>query len=183
MYQGQIISLFLRYGQFTNEIEKYTAISMKIFNYFYIPYEKGGVARYDKEGNFWLEEYPSPTPSFVLNGFVYTLFGIIDLYRVSNDEKVKKMMDDCLSTLKNSIHKYDAGYWAIYDQFLQERATKYYHKNIHIPLLEILYELTKEPLFLKYKNKWEWQLNSAFCNSFVKLMYRVQPRLRRLTNK
>ncbi|NRA12789.1 MAG: hypothetical protein HRT57_12600, partial [Crocinitomicaceae bacterium] len=132
MYQGQAISLLLRYGQLINQEEKYVNKSLEAFKFFHIDYEDGGVKRIDSEGNFWLEEYPGTEPSFVLNGFVYTFLGIYDLWRVSKDPQVEKMMNDCIDTLINSLHKYDSGFWSIYDQQKKELATKYYHKNIHI---------------------------------------------------
>ena len=183
MYQGQIISLLLRYGQLVNQEEKYTAKSQEIFKFFHINYEDGGVKRFDSEGNFWLEEYPGAEPSFVMNGCVYTFLGIYDLWRVTKDAEVEKMMDACISTLVSSLHKYDSGFWSVYDQQKKELATKYYHKNIHIPLMDILFSITKDPVFEYYKKRWTKQLNSKISNIFVRVMYRVQPRLRRFRKK
>lgn len=179
MYQGQIISLFLRYGQLMNEEAAYLEKSKLIYNFFEIPYEEGGVKRYDKNGLLWYEEYPSKEPSFVLNGYVYTLLGIYDLWRISGDAEVKKTIDSCVNTLVQSMHLYDTGYWSVYDQLKKELATKYYHKNIHIPLMEILHKLTGEEIFDSYNKRWKKQLNSNFSKVLVPLMYRIQPRIRR----
>lgn len=183
MYQGQAMSLYLRYGQYTNQEDYFVKKTEKIAAFFSTDYRDGGVSRYDKDGNFWLEEYPSPEPSFVLNGFIYTLFGIIDLYRISNNANSKHLMDECFKTLKASLHLYDAGYWSVYDQLHKELASKYYHKNIHIPLLKILFELTNDEIFHRYALRWEKQLNSPFRYSFVKVMYRVRPRMQKLLKK
>lgn len=183
MYQGQAISLLLRYGQLVNQEAKYIKKSLDAFKFFSIAYEDGGVKRIDSDGNFWLEEYPGPEPSFVLNGFVYAFFGIYDLWRVSKTEEVEKMMDDCIETLIKSLHKYDSGFWSVYDQQKKELATKYYHKNIHIPLMEIMFTITKNPIFEHYKKRWTRQLNSKISNIFVRVMYRVQPRLKRFRKK
>lgn len=179
MYQGQIISLFLRYGQLTEQEETYIEKARLIFKFFEVPYEKGGVRRIDSKGLLWFEEYPSKEPSFVFNGYVYTLLGIYDLWRVTSDEKVKEEIDSCVETLKQSIHLYDNGYWSIYDQLKKELATRYYHKNIHIPLAQILYKLTDEEIFNFYNKRWKKQLNSNFSKLLVPLMYRIQPRVRR----
>ena len=177
MYQGQIISLLLRYGQLTHQEQKYTALCESCFQSFFIPFERGGFQRKDTENNLWFEEYPSPEPSFVLNGFIYALLGIYDLFRTSGNEKVQALFNDGIQTIERSLHKYDSGYWSVYDQLKKELATKYYHKNIHIPLLDILYHITQKPIFLHYKNRWEKQWNSSFNRGFTEIMYRIKPRL------
>lgn len=182
MYQGQAISLYLRYGQLIDD-EKYVEKALRAFAFFDVMYEDGGVRRYDKNDNLWFEEYPSDQPSFVLNGFVYGMFGILDLWRVSGDQKVKTTLDACLKTLKESVHLYDSGYWSVYDQLKKELATRYYHKNIHIPLMEILYQIQPEEVFMKYKKRWEKQLNSKINHILVSIMYRVRPRLQKFQKR
>lgn len=179
MYQGQVISLLLRYGQMFDKMDAVLPLAQSAFQFLDIEYKDGGVKRFDKNGLLWYEEYPGAEPSFVMNGFVYTLLGIYDLWRVTNDDSVKKTIDECVKTLKESMQLYDSGYWSVYDQLKKELATKYYHKNIHIPLMEVLHELTREEIFGTYKKRWEKQLNSNFNNVWVQLMYRVQPRLKR----
>lgn len=182
MYQGQAISLYLRYGQFINQEEIYCEKALKAFQFFSIDWKDGGVRRYDEDGDLWFEEYPSEKPSFVLNGFVYTLFGFFDLWRITKNQEVKATINQCIQTLKNSLVKYDSGYWSIYDQSKKELATMYYHKNIHIPLMKIMYQLTNEESFDVYSQRWEKQLNSKLNTWVVKIMYRLQPRLRSLRN-
>jgi len=177
MYQGQVISLLLRYGQLINEEEKFLLICQKIFNFFDVEYNDGGVRRLDKAANLWFEEYPSEQPSFVLNGFIYCFLGIYDLFRVSQDNNVKKTVNACLKTIEDSIHIYDCGYWSIYDQLKKELATKYYHKNIHIPLLEILYNLFGISKFQEHSLNWQKQLNSNINLWRVKIMYRIRPKI------
>jgi hypothetical protein len=50
-------------------------------------------------------------------------------------------------------------------------------------LVEIMFLITKEPIFEHYKKRWTRQLNSKISNIFVRVMYRVQPRLRRFRKK
>lgn len=183
MYQGQAISLLLRYGQLINQEEQFTSIALKVFNFFSIDYKNGGVRRYDNKANLWFEEYPSEQPSFVLNGFIYCFFGIYDLYRITQDKEIKQTVDLCIKTLEESIELYDCGYWSVYDQLKRELATKYYHKNIHIPLLEILYKLFGISKFEEHSLNWQKQLNSKTNLLRVELMYRVRPRIRKLLNK
>lgn len=179
MVQGQAISLYLRAYQMFGD-EKYLDTATKAFNSLEYDYEDGGTKRIDANGCIWFEEYQTKEPSFVLNGFVYTVLGIIDFYRATNDEKAQKLYESCIHTLETNLYKYDKWYWSVYDQEKKELVSHYYQKNIHIPLMGIMAELTQKTIFKKYHDKWEKQLANPFCNLYVKLMYRVQPRLQRI---
>ncbi len=179
MYMGQAISLYLRAYQLFGE-EKYLKTAEKAFRFFQYDYSEGGVKRIDENGDLWLEEYPTDPASYVLNGFAYTFFGILDLYRVTGSEEAKEMYDSCIQTLENNLHKYHRWYWSVYDQKKEQLVSFYYQKNVHIPLMEILYKLTKKPIFERYYKKWKRQLSSSFNRFIVQIMYRVQPRLKRL---
>lgn len=179
MYVGQAISLYLRAYQLFGD-EKYLDTAEKAFNFFQYDYSEGGVKRIDENGYLWLEEYPTDPASYVLNGFAYTFFGILDLYRVTGSEEAKKMYDSCIETLENNMHKYHRWYWSVYDQKKEQLVSFYYQKNVHIPLLDILHKLTEKPIFEHYHKKWERQLTSSFNRFIVQIMYRVQPRLKRL---
>ena len=174
MAQGELMSLYLRIYQITND-EKLLETAKQAYSFLKIDFKDGGVRRLDQNNDLWFEEYPSQQPSLVLNGFIYTLFGLYDLYRVTKDEDVKKDIDYCIETLKNSLHKYDVGYWSLYDQKNKELVRYYYQKNVHVPQMKILYLLTNEKIFNKYAKKWEKNVN--WLNfQFVKIMYRIRPR-------
>ena len=178
MDQGQALSFYTRYYQLTNE-NHYLEQAKKIAAYFEVDTEKEGFKKIDENGNIWFEEYPSKEPSYVLNGFVYALYGLIDFYRVNNDQKIKKIIDQCFTTLKESIHLYDSGYWSYYDQLKKELVRYYYQKNVHVPQLESIYLLTNEKIFLKYYKKWKKTMN-PINYAFVQIMYRVLPRFRNI---
>jgi len=179
MYQGQAISLFLRAYQHFGR-EDFLLHSHKVFAFFEITYEDGGVRRFDADGYLWFEEYPTTKPSFVLNGFIYTVFGILDYYRVTNNPKSKDLYIECIRTLINNVSKYDRFYWTVYDQLKVELVSFYYQKNVHIPLMGILYKLTNDAIFDMYHRKWQRQLNNPLYKILVKVMYRVQPRIIKL---
>ncbi len=181
MAQGEIISLYLRYYQITNE-KHFLTQAIKAYDYLKIEIKDGGVRRFDENGDLWLEEYPSDPPSYVLNGFIYAIFGLFDLFRVTQNLEVKKDIDDCLKTLVRNLPKYDTGYWSRYDLLKKELVKYYYQKSVHVPQLKVLYHLTKEPIFLKYEKKWSKSTN--YLNFlFVRLMYRIQPRLKFIFNR
>jgi len=179
MYQGQAISLYLRAYQIFGD-EKYLNTSKNIFKYFHLDFSEGGVTRLDENGDLWIEEYPTTPPSFVLNGFIYAAFGILDLYRVTKSKEAKAMFDACVKTLEGNLHKYDLWYWSVYDQGKEQLVSYYYLKNVHIPLMDILFKLTKKKIFEKYNQKWQRQLDSKTLYFITKIMYRLQPRLKKV---
>ncbi len=176
MYQGQGISLYLRAFQIFNE-KKYLETAKKIFKSFDYNYEQGGFKRYDENNCIWFEEFPSSKPSFVLNGFIYAILGIFDYYRVTKDEKAKNLWDECVITLEKNLHKYDTWYWSIYDQLKKELVSYYYMKNVHIPLMKIMYALTGKSIFDFYARKWEKNLNNPLNVLITNIMYRIKHRI------
>lgn len=179
MAQGEVISLFLRYYQITRE-EQYLELSKKAFHFLRNDVSEKGVRRYDNFGDLWFEEYPSNPSSYVLNGFIYTLFGLYDLYRVIGDKEVKEDIEACLKTLRNNLHRFDAGYWSYYDLLKKELVRFYYQKNVHVPQMTILYLLTQDPIFKYFAMRWDKQL-TPWNYMLVRIMYRVLPRWRMKT--
>jgi len=178
MAQGEAISLYLRVYQITQN-PSLLETAWKAYQFMNLDVKEGGVKRLDKDGNLWYEEFPSEPPSYVLNGFIYSLFGLFDLYRVTSNSMVKKDIDACLETLKRNLYRFDAGYWSYYDLQKKELVRYYYQKNVHVPQLKILYLLTQEKIFKRYYQKWE--KNITLLNYlFVQLMYRINPRIRNL---
>jgi hypothetical protein len=177
MAQGQVISFLLRIHQITGE-KHFLEIATKAYNYLSIDFSEGGVKRIDKGGYAWLEEYPSDPPSYVLNGFIYALFGMYDLYRVTKNSRIKNEINHYLLTLKNNIHRYDSGYWSYYDLLNFELVRYYYQNNVHVLQLEALYILSQEEIFIRYAKKWKKNLN-IINFLFVQIMYRIQPRWRK----
>lgn len=181
MYQGQAISLYLRAYQTFKDIH-YLHTAEQIFNSFKYDYSEGGFMRVDERNCLWYEEFPTEKPSYVLNGFVYSILGILDLYRVTGNVLAKKLWDSSVSTLEQNLHRYDVWYWSVYDQMKEQLVSYYYQKNVHIPLMKIMYGLTQKDIFLFYATKWEKNLNKSFHRFVTKIMYRVKPRLKNLIN-
>jgi heparosan-N-sulfate-glucuronate 5-epimerase len=178
MAQGEVISLYLRLWQ-ALERPSLLETAQKAYRFMKLPVEEGGVRRRDAQGNLWLEEFPSKEPSLVLNGFIYALFGLYDLYRVGRDEDVKRDIDACLDTLVARLPDFDSGYWSNYDLQRRELVRYYYQKNVHVPQLAVLQALTGNPLFGFYRERWERQL-TPLNYLLVRVMYRVRPRVARL---
>jgi len=159
MAQGQCISALLRAYQLTNNI-KYMDASKKAFECFKLPVDNNGVACKDGQG-IWFEEYPHVllSPSHVMNGHIFALFGLWDLYRVNNDPEVFRLFQEGVNSLKHNLSSYDMGFWVLYDLKSDSILTKNY-LLIEIEQLKVLYSITKEPLFSDYAIKWQHIYNN-----------------------
>lgn len=181
MAQGEVISLYLRLWQVLDRPDL-RETALKAYRFLTIPFEAGGVRRRDELGNLWLEEYPSEEPSFVLNGFIYAILGLFDLYRVTRDAEIKHDIDACVATLVSRLPEFDCGYWSLYDLQKRELVRYYYQRNVHVPQLAVLARLTGNDLFDHYSKRWAKQVTPLNYQR-VRLMYRVRPRLQRLQNR
>ena len=78
----------------------------------------GGVMFKDSKNNIWIEEYiMQNTPTHILNGFIWGLWGVYDYWLLTNDKKVNELFLEYINTLENNINSYDIGYW-FYMNFL-----------------------------------------------------------------
>ncbi len=171
--QGQGISLLVRAYVETKQ-DKYLEAAEKAFEPLTREIKNGGVLFVDEEGNLWLEEYLVEPPSHVLNGFIWALWGVYDYYRLSGKEQARQLYQDCLETIKKNLHRYDNGFWSLYDlseNRLRTIASSFYH-SLHIVQLEILHKLSDDDIFAQYVRKWD-AYRSNRLNSNRALCYKV----------
>lgn len=162
MAQGQCISILTRAYKLFQDDKYINACNIGI-NPFYIHEKDGGVYSID-QGYIFLEEYPNKSSKHVLNGFIYAILGIWDYYNVSSDKKAHNLFENCIHTLENNIDKYDLGYWTLYNLPKDNKniASRWYHQ-IHISMMEIIYNITRKQVFNYYMNKWLKYDNSFLC--------------------
>ncbi|MEN9441386.1 MAG: hypothetical protein RLZ33_1463 [Bacteroidota bacterium] len=181
MAQGECLSFYLRMFQILQDDSILQKCHL-IFNTMMVPVSENGVKTTDENGYNWLEEYPSTPSSYVLNGFIYAVFGIQDYFRITKSEIAKTELNHYFKTLEDNIEKFDAGFWSYYDLQYKELVKFYYQKNVHAPQMEALYKLTGSTKFNNLHKKWLKQCTqSNFL--FVQIMYRVLPRWRKLIEK
>ncbi|MDY6964340.1 MAG: D-glucuronyl C5-epimerase family protein [Halobacteriota archaeon] len=155
MAQGQGIQVLARAYNITSD-QKYLEVANSSLQVFYIEVKNGGVTYKDPEtGGWWYEEYPNPDPSEdrVLNGFIFALLGIHEYYERTGDEDAKYLFDKGIIELKNNLPNYDTGEWTYYDQIGNNASISYHH--LHVRQLEQLYEITQDPVFEQYYQKWK----------------------------
>lgn len=171
MSQGLAISLLLR-GEVLFKKHEYAELAEKSFYPMTVPVEKGGVAII-KDDFYWIEEIPSKNPSLVLNGFIFALFGIYDLYRFTGKNSYKKWFDRATLTLAKMLPRYDLGTWSRYDLGLKVIRSKMNvllgkilspdekhniatpsYNTLHVNQLNVLYKITGIHQFRYYSRRW-----------------------------
>jgi hypothetical protein len=129
--------------------------------------------------DLWYEEYPADVPLHVLNGHIYTMFAVLDYARVTGDAEARARWEMALATARRHLLRFDIGFWSIYDLRMREPTNVHYHKNIHIPQLRILAELTGDSVFTEVADRWQLYLSSRLCRVRLAVWLRVRARLPR----
>jgi len=68
-----------------------------------------------------------------------------------------RLLAEAVRTLKNNLHRFDAGFWSLYEQAgtrMKMLASPFYH-HLHIVQLRVMHRLTGESVFADYARRWE----------------------------
>ena len=150
MTQGEGISAFVRAWVLTGD-EVFLQGARRALDLMIKPIEDGGPSIH--EGGFlFLEEVPSRPRSSILNGWIFSLFGLYDYWLALRDQEAYEIFQRSLATLKNHLHQYDAGYWSYYDA-QGHLASPFYH-DLHIHQLSALGLVDQAPLLIEYRDRW-----------------------------
>lgn len=157
MAQGQIISLFSRM-YYVTEDEKYLQGAKLAMTPLKVNVEDGGLCA-DFFGHPYYEEYPTIPSTYTLNGFMFTLLGLHDLYSISGDEQAKQLYDNGIETLEYCLPFYDSTGISLYhlghimDKNLPLHYAERYH-IIHVGLLRILNRFENNATLMYYADRW-----------------------------
>lgn len=144
MAQGEGASLLIRGYIYTGD-RKYLKAAKKAIDFMLLPICEGGTAvETDKE----LILYEFTCFPYVYNGWIFSIFGLMDYVIATNDVSINEKLNKTLTTLARRIKEMDNGFWSMYrnDKTI---ASPFYH-HLHIAQLSILADYTGEVLFQKY---------------------------------
>lgn len=164
MAQAEAISLLLRAYQIEND-NKYIDAAKKSVNFMLIPIEEGGTTRYEGKQVFFYECTHEP---LILNGWIFSLWGLMDYCKFFKDTSVQNILSKSLMTLETKLSDFDLGYWSMYEDGMRI-SSPFYHK-LHIAQLKVMYDLTGRNVYLYYADKFEKYYNNGFNRkrAFVK---------------
>ena len=151
MPQGEAVSALVRAWKKTDS-KRCLDAAIKAYDLLITPISKGGTAHYDND-RVYLEEYPAKGKNTVLNGWIFALFGVYDLFLATGNEEYRKLFDQSLFTLIATLHVYDAGFWSYYDE-KKALASLFYH-DLHISQLEALSLVAGTDRIADYIEKWK----------------------------
>lgn len=167
MAQGEGASLLVRAFIETGD-GKYLQAARKAVDFMCLPITEGGCTQYSNE-KMWCKEYTEKP--VVLNGWIFSIWGLYDYYKASKDEKYKQLLDKAIYTLASDIKLFDCKYWSKYD--MGYKLTSPFYHRLHIAQLRVMYELFGCDAFREYADKWDGYLQNKiyFCLAFIVKVY------------
>lgn len=149
MAQGEGASLLLRAFVESKNI-KYKKCAYNAIKFMMKDVKNNGCTSYN-DGDVILKEFPNKPA--VLNGWIFSLFGLYDLLLIENNQEIKKFYNNSIITLTKMLPKYDLKYWSKYD-LGKKIASPFYHR-LHVELLKVLYDLNGNEAFIEYAKKFD----------------------------
>lgn len=161
MAQGEGASLLARAYVETGD-NKYKEACMKAIEFMLKSKQDGGTTEYSSDG-IVLFEYP--TKAAVLNGWIFSAFGLLDCWKITQDEMYLNAWESALNGIKANIRRFDSGHWSYYD-WGGKYTSPFYHK-LHIALLKVLNQIYPDVVFQYYIAKWSKYDNSKFWSKIA----------------
>jgi len=149
MAQGEAISLLLRMYRETSETS-YKEAAKKAKEFMLLSFDEGGPTKYEGE-NVYL--YECPKDPLILNGWIFSLWGLMDYCKTIEDAKAKEVLDRTLATLENKLPDFHLSYWSMYEDG-KRISSPFYHK-LHVAQLNVMYDLTGKEVYKTFADKWQ----------------------------
>lgn len=183
MTQGLAVSLLIRAFDHTQDV-LFKDLAKRFFLALDIDVKSGGCKVIDSNGNIWLEEYPSNPSSFVLNGYIFTLFGVYDYYKLTGSKEAEDLFNIGAESLNNNLCFYDANGWSKYDRVKDLCVNKKYHL-LHIQQLKAMMTILKDEglpydACEHFYAKWEVCQKSKFCRITI-LPFQIKSKIKQFS--
>ncbi|MFI7219180.1 D-glucuronyl C5-epimerase family protein [Micromonospora maritima] len=154
MSQGQLLSLFVGLYEETGDAAWRTAADRTFLSLTLPVHDSEPWATWtDRDGYQWLEEYPEnddPRGEQVLNGHVFSLYGVYDYWRMTGDGRAAEVFDAAATTVRRYLPtRFRVENWASrYSMNCRHFHLKYH--QIHTRQTLRLYEITHASVFAEY---------------------------------
>jgi heparosan-N-sulfate-glucuronate 5-epimerase len=153
MAQGEVASLLVRVYAETGD-DALAEAALRGLGPLRVPSAEGGVLA-SLEGGPWFEEYPTDPPSMVLNGGIFTIWGVRDVAVGLGDADAARLFESALDALAAGIDRWDLGYWSRYDLYPHKRvnvASNAYHE-LHIDQLAAMNAIAPRPALVEAEER------------------------------
>jgi heparosan-N-sulfate-glucuronate 5-epimerase len=158
--QGEAISILTRAYKITSD-KSYISLAEKALVPFEFSVEDSGLVN-KFNGNIIYEEYPSPLKTVgVLNGFIFSLFGLHDLSLVNNSSKSQTFFNDGVNSLIKLLNYFDINYWTNYYlfDFPKNYCSSFTYHRLVTEQLKAMHIITGNEIFNSYYNQWNTYSN------------------------
>ena len=171
MAQGEGISMLIR-AAIVTEDKKYTEAADKAKDFMLKPISEGGTTEYIGQDVIFYEATNNPV---ILNGWIFSLWGLIDYCKYVKDDQAQDILERTLETLKNKLPDFDMKYWSKYD--IDKRICSPFYHKLHIAQLEVMYDLFGDSIYKEYAKKWDryqksfWKSKKAFLVKAIQKIF------------
>ena len=189
--QSRGLSIMMRAWQLTGD-NKYLEACKKALIPFTKDISHGGVTVDLNSKNAFYEEYVAEKPTRVLDGHIFSLWGLYDFIRAIDKEKeqeafllAKELFDKGIEGLISSLPKYDMGFWVLFnrcelDHYPKKDPCTIGYIRLVTKQLEVLYNITKRKELKQFSTKFSKydRLTNIIRMYFIK--FRALKQLQRL---
>ena len=114
MTHGEAMSVLCRTAEYTSE-KKYLKTAIKLLSPFERSIDDNGVLGEISAANSnWYEEYVTRPLNHVLNGMVYSIWGLRDLYNATGSAEAHDLFLKGAGYIEKALPFFDSGYWSYY---------------------------------------------------------------------
>ena len=171
MAQGEGISMLIRAHIATRD-ERYLQAAHKAKDFMIKPISEGGTTNYSGDDVYLYECTHDP---LILNGWIFSLWGLYDYCKYIDDNDVEKVLTATLNSLKKKLPEFDIKYWSKYEDG-KRICSPFYHK-LHIAQLTVMHDLFGEQIYKDYADRWEtyqssfWKPKRAFVKKAIQKVF------------
>ncbi|XP_017125745.1 D-glucuronyl C5-epimerase B [Drosophila elegans] len=163
MGQGHSISVLARAYWHSGGDERYLRAAAAGLQPYRVYSRDGGVLAQFMDKFYWYEEYPTTPPSYVLNGFIYSLLGLYDLNStapVKIAREAGKLFAQGMYSLKKMLLLYDTGSGTSYDLRhlslgVAPNLARWDYHATHVNQLLLLATIDSDPLIAQTAERWK----------------------------
>ena len=151
--QGQALPLLVRAWKISGD-DRYLKSGQTALQSFDVPVADGGVLVF-VNGHPFYEEYPTATPTLVLNGFLFALIGLRDFAEATGNEHARRLWVRGERTAAAIIQWYSvAAHDSRYDLATNHLVRGSEYATIHVGLAHEMYRLTGRPVYEQMAEQW-----------------------------
>ncbi len=151
MTQGQAISVLARAYCATGE-KDFLSAAQKAFQLLTKSVSRGGVSCWHGS-DVSIEELPTSPRNTILNGWVFGLFGVRDLWLATKAEAASRFLQANIRSLASRLPEFDTGWWSCYDE--SGHIAKPFYHALHVAQLSALSKVDGSRAIQATAERWD----------------------------